>query len=64
MLIYNFRCQKCLHTIERIQLYGDPFPDCPLCGGKMARLLGSPALKFKESGFHCTDYTGKITLIK
>ncbi len=57
MPIYSFRCQKCLHEIEQVQLYSDTFPDCPLCGSKMTRLLGSPAIKFKGSGFHCTDYT-------
>ncbi len=57
MPIYSFRCQKCRHVIEQIQSYSDPFPECPLCGSKMSRLLGSPSLKFKGSGFHCTDYT-------
>lgn len=57
MPLYNFRCQKCRQTIEKIQSYSDSFPECPLCGSKMSRLLGSPALKFKGSGFHVTDYT-------
>ena len=57
MPLYNFRCQKCRQTIEKIQSYSDSFPECPLCGSKMSRLLGSPVLKFKGSGFHCTDYT-------
>ena len=57
MPLYNFRCQKCRQTIEKIQSYNDSFPECPLCGSKMSRLLGSPALKFKGSGFHVTDYT-------
>ena len=57
MPIYSFRCQKCRNVIEKIQLYSDPFPECPLCGSKMTRLLETPAIKFKGSGFHCTDYT-------
>jgi len=56
MPIYSFRCQKCLHVIERIQSYNDEFPECPVCGSKMTRLLGSPAFKFKGKGFYCTDY--------
>ena len=57
MPLYNFRCQKCRQTIEQIQSYHDPFPECPNCGSKMTRMLGTAALKFKGSGFHCTDYT-------
>jgi putative FmdB family regulatory protein len=57
MPICSFRYHKCLHAIEQIQLYHDSFPECPLCGSKMTRLLGTGAFKFKGSGFHCTDYT-------
>jgi len=47
----------CRHVIESIQAFEDPFPECPVCGSQMTRILGSPALKFKGSGFHCTDYS-------
>jgi predicted nucleic acid-binding Zn ribbon protein len=29
---------------------------CPVCGGKVRRLLGVPALQFKGSGWYVTDY--------
>ena len=32
---------------------------CPHCGGKLERLLSSPAIQFKGSGWYVTDYAGK-----
>ena len=57
MPIYSFRCKKCLHVIESIQSFDDPFPECPVCGSKMTRLLGSSTFKFKGTGFYATDYS-------
>jgi hypothetical protein len=34
-----------------------PLVDGNTTKGLTERLLGTPALKFKGSGFHCTDYT-------
>ncbi len=57
MPLYEFECEACAHRFERIQKFSDPTPDaCPKCGGKVAKLLSSPAIQFKGSGFYLTDY--------
>ena len=40
-----------------IQKFTDPPPAaCPKCGGAVTKLLSSPAIQFKGSGFYLTDY--------
>ena len=34
----------------------DPLEKCPECGAPTRRVLHSPAIHFKGSGFHNTDY--------
>lgn len=60
MPIYEYRCKKCGKVFERIRKFSDP----PLethekCGGRLERLLSSPAIQFKGSGFYITDYARK-----
>ncbi len=60
MPIYEYRCDKCDTTIERIQKFSDPILTvCEVCGGPLRKLLGKPALQFKGSGFYITDYAKK-----
>jgi len=33
--------------------------ECELCKGKVRKLMGTPALQFKGSGWYITDYAGK-----
>ena len=63
MPLYEFECQNCQHRFEKIQSVSAPDPDCTKCGGKVERLLHAPALQFKGSGWHATDYpkSGKST---
>jgi len=57
MPLYEYECFLCGHRFERIQrVSAPPAPECPSCGGAVRRLLGVPALVFKGSGFHITDY--------
>lgn len=57
MPLYEFECDVCAHRFERIQKFSDANPDaCPKCGGKVHKLLSSPAIQFKGSGFYLTDY--------
>jgi putative FmdB family regulatory protein len=43
--------------MEIIQKISDPpYTHCPKCGGAMKKLLSSPAIQFKGSGFYKTDY--------
>ena len=61
MPLYEFECDACKARFERIQKFSDANPDvCPTCGiGPVRRLLSSPAIQFKGSGFYITDYAKK-----
>jgi hypothetical protein len=37
----------------------DPVMFCDACGGEVARVMFAPAIHFKGSGFHNTDYGTK-----
>jgi putative FmdB family regulatory protein len=57
MPLYEYECFVCRQRFERIQkVSADPVAACPACGGSVRRLLGSPALQFKGSGWYVTDY--------
>lgn len=57
MPLYEYECFLCHHRFERIQrVTADPVTECPACGGAVRRLLGTPALQFKGSGWYVTDY--------
>jgi putative FmdB family regulatory protein len=61
MPIYEYQCDACGHRFERIQKFSDPPVDiCPTCGKRdIRKLLSSPAIQFKGSGFYITDYASK-----
>ena len=61
MPIYEYKCDACGHRFERIQKFSDPPVEiCPNCGKPDVRkLLSSPAIQFKGSGFYITDYGSK-----
>lgn len=58
MPLYEYLCNSCGHRFERIQKFADaPIAECPSCGaGGVEKLLSSPAIQFKGSGFYITDY--------
>ena len=56
MPIYEYLCKKCGRQFERIQKFSDkPLKTCDQCGGVLERLLSSPAIQFKGSGWYVTD---------
>lgn len=58
--LYEYRCQECGSHLEKIQKFsGRPLTTCKKCGGKLERLLSSPAIQFKGSGWYVTDYARK-----
>jgi putative FmdB family regulatory protein len=58
--LYEYRCRKCGAQIEKIQKFSDPpLETCQACGGPLERLLSSPAIQFKGSGWYVTDYARK-----
>ena len=57
MPLYEYECGACGHRFEKIQKFSDPLEDkCPKCGGHVHKLISSPAIQFKGSGFYITDY--------
>ncbi len=60
MPLYEYECTACAHRFERIQKYADPpVATCPSCGGVVRKLLSSPAIQFKGTGWYVTDYARK-----
>lgn len=57
MPLYEYQCDACAHRFELIQKFSDPPADtCPKCGGVVRKLLSSPAIQFKGTGWYITDY--------
>lgn len=60
MPLYEYQCVRCRVRIEKIQKFSDPpLTACQKCGGKLERLLSSPAIQFKGGGWYVTDYARK-----
>lgn len=61
MPLYEYECESCHHRFERIQKFSDPpVETCPVCGkGPVRKLISSPAIQFKGSGWYITDYAKK-----
>ncbi len=60
MPLYEYQCESCGHRFEVIQKFSDaPVEACPACPGTVRRLLSSPAIQFKGSGWYITDYARK-----
>jgi len=58
--LYEYECQECGHRFEILQKVADsPLKVCVKCEGKVERLLSSPAIQFKGSGWYVTDYARK-----
>lgn len=57
MPLYEYQCDACSRRFEVIQKFSDaPVETCPTCGGTVKRLISSPAIQFKGSGWYITDY--------
>jgi putative FmdB family regulatory protein len=57
MPLYEYECINCKERVEIIQRVSDPpQPQCAKCGAEMKKLISSPAIQFKGSGFYKTDY--------
>jgi putative FmdB family regulatory protein len=60
MPLYEYQCESCERRFEVIQKFSDPpVETCPKCSGVVRRLLSSPAIQFKGSGWYITDYAKK-----
>ena len=56
MPVYEYRCQNG-HEFELLRSFSDPpVLTCEVCEAPAKKLLRPPAIHFKGSGFHNTDY--------
>jgi putative FmdB family regulatory protein len=61
MPLYEYECDACGQRFEKIRKFSDPpLEVCAKCGkGPVHKLLSSPAIQFKGSGWYITDYAKK-----
>ena len=60
MPLYEYQCTACGERAEILQRVSEPpYTHCAKCGGEMKKLISSPAIQFKGSGFYKTDYASK-----
>ena len=60
MPLYEYECDSCGHRFEVIQKFSDaPIDTCPTCGKSVHKLMSSPAIQFKGTGWYITDYAKK-----
>jgi len=51
--IYEYQCDDCADRFEVKQgMKDDPLTTCPRCGKHVQRLISSPAIMFKGSGWY------------
>ena len=61
MPLYEYECDACGQRFEVIRKFSESALDvCTLCGkGPVRRLMSSPAIQFKGTGWYITDYSSK-----
>ena len=61
MPLYEYECDACGQRFEAIRKFSESDLDvCSLCGkGPVRRLISSPAIQFKGTGWYVTDYSSK-----
>ncbi len=61
MPIYEYQCESCASRFEVKQSIKDaPLTTCERCGQSLHRLISSPGIMFKGSGWYVTDYSNKL----
>ena len=59
MPLYEYECDHG-HRFELIRKFSDPPVDvCPTCQAPARKLMSSPAIQFKGTGWYITDYAKK-----
>lgn len=55
MPTYLYECENCGRFEEFQKITEEPLKTCPECNGAVKRIIGSPGIIFKGSGFYVTD---------
>jgi putative FmdB family regulatory protein len=58
MPIYEYRCEACDHTLEKLQRISDtPLVDCPACAAPaLKKLISAAGFRLKGGGWYETDF--------
>ena len=58
MPIYEYRCESCGETLEKLQKISDaPLVDCPACGqSALKKLVSASSFRLKGGGWYETDF--------
>ena len=58
MPIYEYKCDDCEHTLEKLQkMSDDPLVDCPACGKpSLQKLISAAGFRLKGGGWYETDF--------
>ncbi len=59
MPTYLYECDECGRFEKMQSIKAKPLQRCPECGSEVRRIIGSPGVIFKGSGFYCTDTRNK-----
>lgn len=63
MPLYDFKCDGCENTFEKLQKISDPAPlICPCCGqsGKVHQCVSAPHFRLAGSGWYETDFKSNL----
>ena len=58
MPIYEYACEACGHTLEKLQKMSDaPLTDCPKCGApRLQKQVSAAGFRLKGGGWYETDF--------
>ena len=58
MPIYEYACEACGHTLEKLQKLSDaPLTDCPQCGEScLQKQISAAGFRLKGGGWYETDF--------
>ncbi|OGT30340.1 MAG: hypothetical protein A3E87_01235 [Gammaproteobacteria bacterium RIFCSPHIGHO2_12_FULL_35_23] len=66
MPIYEYFCQNCGQSLEKLQKASDqPLIDCPACGqARLQKKVSAVGFQLKGSGWYATDFKNKPAKIE
>ena len=58
MPIYEYQCEACGHTLEKLQKISDaPLKECPACHqAKLQKMISAAGFRLSGSGWYETDF--------